>query len=60
MCQQASKTIFITGSSSGLGRATAKLFSARGWRVIATMRSPEKESELARQPGVVLLALDIQ
>jgi len=30
---QRTRTIFITGSSSGLGRATAKLFSARGWKV---------------------------
>jgi NAD(P)-dependent dehydrogenase (short-subunit alcohol dehydrogenase family) len=30
------KTVFITGSSSGLGRATAKLF-AKGWKVITTM-----------------------
>jgi len=52
-------TIFITGSSSGLGRAAAKLFLARGWKVIATMRDPEKELELAGLPGVVRLALDI-
>jgi hypothetical protein len=52
-------TIFITGSSSGLGRAAARLFRARGWRVIATMRNPEKEKELAGLPGVVRLALDI-
>ena len=36
------KTIFITGASSGLGKATAKLFQAKGWNVIATMRNPEK------------------
>ena len=53
------KTIFITGTSSGLGRATAKLFSSRGWTVIATMRNPEKEAELGSLPGVVLLPLDI-
>jgi NAD(P)-dependent dehydrogenase (short-subunit alcohol dehydrogenase family) len=27
------KSIFITGAGSGIGRATAKLFSARGWFV---------------------------
>jgi NAD(P)-dependent dehydrogenase (short-subunit alcohol dehydrogenase family) len=27
------KTIFITGAASGIGRATAILFAARGWRV---------------------------
>ena len=52
------KTIFITGSSSGLGRAAAKLFASKGWKVIATMRTPEKETELASIPGVTLMALD--
>ena len=27
------KAIFITGGGSGIGRATARLFAARGWRV---------------------------
>ena len=40
------KTIFITGASAGLGKATAKLFQSRGWNVIATMRNPEQETEL--------------
>lgn len=53
------KTIFITGSSSGLGRATAKLFASKGWKVIATMRSPDKETELNKLAGVVLLPLDV-
>jgi NAD(P)-dependent dehydrogenase (short-subunit alcohol dehydrogenase family) len=34
-------TVLITGCSSGFGLATAKLFLARGWSVIATMRSPD-------------------
>jgi NAD(P)-dependent dehydrogenase (short-subunit alcohol dehydrogenase family) len=59
MTSQHSKTVFITGSSSGLGRAAAKLFASRGWNVLATMRSPEKEKELATLPNVVLLPLDI-
>ena len=53
------KTIFITGSSSGLGRATAKLFSSKGWTVIATMRNPDKETELDKLDGVILLPLDV-
>ena len=57
--RQQGKTIFVTGSSSGLGRAAAKLFSSRGWNVIATMRNPEKETELATLPKIVLLPLDI-
>jgi NAD(P)-dependent dehydrogenase (short-subunit alcohol dehydrogenase family) len=54
-----SKTIFITGSSTGIGRATAKLVSGRGWTVIATMRRPDKEAELSGLPGVILLPLDV-
>jgi len=33
------KTIFITGTSFRLGKATAKLFQASGWKVVATMRN---------------------
>ena len=53
------KTIFITGASSGLGKTTAKLFAANGWTVIATMRNPEKETELTELPNMHLLKLDI-
>ncbi|QAY75601.1 SDR family oxidoreductase [Sphingosinicella sp. BN140058] len=35
------KTILITGTSSGYGKATAELFLARGWTVVATMRRPD-------------------
>jgi NAD(P)-dependent dehydrogenase (short-subunit alcohol dehydrogenase family) len=59
MSTQNQKTIFITGSSSGLGRATAKLFSSKGWKVIATMRNPDKETELDKLASVVLLPLDV-
>ena len=59
MNTQNPKTIFITGSSSGLGRAAAKLFASKGWKVIATMRNPEKETELNNISGVALMALDI-
>ncbi|MEQ1866616.1 MAG: SDR family oxidoreductase [Micropepsaceae bacterium] len=54
-----SKTIFITGSSTGLGRASALLFASRGWKVIATMRNPAKESELGKVSGITLLPLDV-
>ena len=53
------KTIFITGASSGLGKATAKLFHNQGWNVIATMRNPEKEEELSGLKNVTLLPLDV-
>ncbi|WP_159477296.1 SDR family oxidoreductase [Dyadobacter sp. 3J3] len=53
------KTIFITGASTGLGKATAKLFQSKGWNIIATMRNPEKETELGRLENVTLLPLDV-
>jgi short-subunit dehydrogenase len=53
------KTIFITGASSGLGKASAKLFQSKGWQVIATMRNPEKETELNQLENVVILPLDV-
>ncbi len=53
------KSIFITGASSGLGKATAKLFHSKGWYVIATMRNPEQEKELIGLENVSLLPLDV-
>lgn len=53
------KTIFITGASTGLGKATAKLFQSEGWNVIATMRNPGKETELGQLENVTLLPLDV-
>ncbi|HEY0123745.1 MAG TPA: SDR family oxidoreductase [Rhizobium sp.] len=35
------KTILITGASSGYGKATAEFFLSRGWNVVATMRRPD-------------------
>lgn len=53
------KTIFITGASSGLGKASAKLFQSKGWNVIATMRNPAAETELNTLENVTLLPLDV-
>lgn len=53
-------TVFITGTSSGLGRATARLFQARGWNVVATMRRPEQENELNRLDNTLVTRLDVQ
>ncbi len=53
------KTIFITGASSGIGAATAKLFKSKGWNVIATMRNPENEIELTKLDHVLVARLDV-
>ena len=54
-----SKTIFITGTSSGLGKLTAKYFAGLGWNVAATMRRPEEETELTGFPNVKIFKLDV-
>ncbi|EDM34632.1 short-chain dehydrogenase [Pedobacter sp. BAL39] len=53
-------TILITGASSGFGKESAKLFQRNGWNVIATMRSPEKETELNNLENVLVVGLDVQ
>ena len=53
------KTVLITGSSSGIGRATARRFHAEGWNVIATMRSPDRETELTPLDRVLVTRLDV-
>lgn len=52
------KTVLITGTSSGFGLETARLFLARGWRVIATMRTPQLDL-LPPSPRLQVLQLDV-
>jgi NAD(P)-dependent dehydrogenase (short-subunit alcohol dehydrogenase family) len=54
------KTIVITGASSGIGKATARLFATRGWNVVAAMRQPGAEKELVESERLKLLPLDVQ
>jgi NAD(P)-dependent dehydrogenase (short-subunit alcohol dehydrogenase family) len=52
------KTVLITGCSSGYGLETARYFHDRGWRVIATMRTP-REIGLPRTERLRTVALDV-
>lgn len=54
------KTVLISGTSSGIGQASAKLFQANGWNVVATMRDPQKAAELDGMPDVLVTRLDVQ
>lgn len=54
------KSILITGTSSGIGQATAQYFEAQGWNVIATMRSPEKQNILKNSERMLVLKLDVE
>lgn len=53
------KTVFITGASSGFGRAAIRLFQRNGWNVVASMRSPGKEKELNTLENVFVTKLDV-
>ncbi|MBF0350029.1 MAG: SDR family oxidoreductase [SAR324 cluster bacterium] len=54
-----SQTILITGTSSGIGKAAVRHFQSKGWNVAATMRTPEKETELTTLPNVECIHLDV-
>ena len=60
------RSVLITGTSTGIGQATAVTLAARGWRVFATMRNLEKRGRLEQalkeagvQHGVALEQLDV-
>ena len=36
------KVVLITGASTGIGRATAKLLASKGYQVYGGVRSPER------------------
>lgn len=51
------RSILITGCSSGIGEAAARTMKKRGWRVFATARKPEDVARLAGE-GLEAIALD--
>jgi NAD(P)-dependent dehydrogenase (short-subunit alcohol dehydrogenase family) len=53
------QTIFITGASSGIGKATAHYFHDKGWNVVATLRDPAQAGDLAALPRVLVSRLDV-
>jgi NAD(P)-dependent dehydrogenase (short-subunit alcohol dehydrogenase family) len=53
------QTIFITGASSGIGKATALSFQDKGWNVVATLRDPAQAGDLAALPRVLVTRLDV-
>ena len=52
------KVVLITGCSSGLGRALARNFHARNFRVFASARNPKSIQDLA-QEGISTLSIDV-
>lgn len=52
------RSILITGCSSGIGHASAQVMKARGWRVLATARRPDDLKRLAAM-GFDAVALEL-
>jgi NAD(P)-dependent dehydrogenase (short-subunit alcohol dehydrogenase family) len=53
-----SKSVLVTGCSSGIGRATAEHLAGRGWTVYASARRAESIADLERS-GCKVLTLDV-
>lgn len=53
------KTVLITGTSSGIGQATALKFQQAGWNVIATMRDPAASNAFTSMDRVLTTRLDV-
>ncbi len=53
------KTVLITGCSSGLGKLAARQFAAQGWNVVATMRKPQSDLGDEYPDRVLVAALDV-
>ena len=52
------KTALVTGCSSGIGLATAKLLRDHGWQVVPTARKPE-DLDMLRAEGFKPVQLDV-
>jgi len=52
------RSVLITGCSSGIGLASARVMKARGWRVFATARKLEDLARLKDEDGIESLYLD--
>jgi len=53
------KTVLITGASSGVGEATARLFARKGWNVVASARAIERIGSWADRPNIARLQMDV-
>lgn len=57
------KTILITGATSGFGKASAELFGSNGWKLVLTGRRQDRLQELQEQLGktkVHIAAFDVR
>lgn len=53
------KRVVVTGASSGIGEATARLFREHGWNVVGVARRADRLSMLAEETGAETFVADI-
>ncbi len=54
------RTVLITGCSSGIGLASARMLKSRGWRVFATARAAADLERLDAEEGLEAIALELR
>ena len=53
------KKVWITGASSGIGKATAEKFAQEGWRVAVSARRKELLDDMAKNDNIFSYPLDV-
>ncbi len=59
MTQEHRKRVLVTGASSGIGQATARLFAEHGWDVIGVARRADRLAELEASHGIRAITGDV-